>query len=68
MPISYIEIFRPECDAVDCKEEAKYERNIKVRDGSGEPLIFTAYFCLFHKDKANTPWDECSEDDDSSQP
>jgi hypothetical protein len=57
LPISYIDIFHPDCDAVDCSEGAMHERKITVRNEKGEPFTFTAFFCEIHKDKAETPWD-----------
>ena len=58
MPISYVDIFHPVCDAIDCEEDAKYERNISARGAQGEPFTFTAFFCEEHKDKAKTHWDD----------
>jgi hypothetical protein len=58
LPISYIDIFRPDCDAIDCSEGARYERKITVRNEKGGPFTFTAFFCEIHKDNAKTPWDE----------
>jgi hypothetical protein len=54
----YIDIFSPVCDDVDCKEDAKYEKNITVRDMRNQPFTFLAFFCEKHKDKARTPWDD----------
>jgi hypothetical protein len=54
---SYIDILSPVCDAIDCTEDAKYEREITVRDIVNQPFTFTAFFCEKHKDEARTPWD-----------
>ncbi len=58
MSPSNIDIFNPSCDAIECEEDAKYERDIKVRDRLGQPFIFTAFFCERHKNEAQTPWDD----------
>jgi hypothetical protein len=61
LPISYLHIFHPICDATDCGEEAKYERNITV-SAADKPFTFTAFFCENHKDEAKTPWDDITID------
>jgi hypothetical protein len=53
-------IFRPVCDATNCGEDAKYERNIMVNTAD-KPFTFTAFF-ENHKDEAKTPWDEITID------
>lgn len=57
-PSSYIDVLRPTCDAIDCTEDAKYEREITVKDMQHQPFTFTAFFCEKHKDEAHNPWDE----------
>jgi hypothetical protein len=51
LPLSGIDILHPVCDAINCTEEAKYEREITVRDMLGEPFTFTAFFCEKHKER-----------------
>jgi hypothetical protein len=55
---SYIDIFSPVCDSIDCTEDAQYERKITVRDMLNQPYTFTAFFCEKHKDDARTLWDD----------
>ncbi len=57
-PSTYIDIFSPMCDAIDCTENAKYERKITVFDMLNQPYTFTAFFCEKHKDEAQTLWDD----------
>ena len=46
------------CDAIDCTENAKYERKITVFDMLNQPYTFTAFFCEKHKDEGRTLWDD----------
>lgn len=55
---SFIHIFAPECDAIDCTEDAKYGKEATVRDMLDQPVTFIAFFCEKHKDEARTPWDD----------
>lgn len=66
MPISYIDIFHPVCDAVNCSDDARFERKITVRNLQGELFTFRAFFRETHKDKAKTPWDEYHNDNQNS--
>jgi hypothetical protein len=70
LPFSFIDILHPDCDDTDCKENAKYERKVTVRDELGELFTFTAFFCEKHKNNAKTPWAEYNNennDNDLSQ-
>lgn len=53
-----MDIFAPDCDAIDCTLNANYEREVTVFETQGLPFTFTAYFCEDHKDEACTPWED----------
>ena len=55
--ITYLDILHPRCDSIDCTQDAKCEREIKVSDRLGQSFTLTAFFCEKHKDEAKTPWD-----------
>ena len=57
LQLSYIDIFHPTCEVIDCAENAKYERKITVRDMLGKSFTFIAFFCEEHKDET-TAWDD----------
>jgi hypothetical protein len=45
-----MDIFAPDCDAIDCALNAKYEREVTVFETQGLPFTFIAHFCEEHKD------------------
>lgn len=51
-------LFDITCDVIDCQQEAKYEKEITVRDMMDRPFTFIVYFCEKHRndDGVSTPW------------
>jgi hypothetical protein len=55
--ITSLDILHPGCDSIDCTQEAKCEREIKVCHRLGQSFTLTAFFCEIHNKEAKTPWE-----------